>query len=353
MEVSRVASDLTTNQSGLHNTTETRSPIYVFTPAGLTTKLVIVILLVNVGVLGFVGNFLMYFFISRKKQKLFMKYSPFVQNMNVYLKSLALSDIFSTVISLPLVCIQIMFDVFQHSWACRIVRFFGILFPSIIMNNIIVISIERYMSTRAVPDTFSASTVRKLVFGAWIIGFIIVLSPTATFNGIRYDLSDTHYTIICKYDNDYFLFRVIVASYALIQHLIPSIILTYFNISVARAMWTKQKRRIDIQRDNAIRAAIRATTIRGTYLLVAITFTFIIPYSGSIYYAVYVMLAKPSLDFQADFITRYLSAILFLSNSAINFIIYVVQMEDFRAFLKKLICSKGNAINPIPAGDGI
>ena len=65
------------------------------------------------------------------------------------------------------------------------------------------------------------------------------------------------------------------------------------------------------------------------------------------------MLAEPSLDFKTDFITRCLSGGLLYSNGAINFIIYVVQMKDFRAFLRKLFCGKGNTMNPNPPGDGI
>ena len=83
------------------------------------------------------------------------------------------------------------------------------------------------------------------------------------------------------------------------------------------------------------------------------TFAFIIPYSALLYYVAYVMLVKPSLDFKSDFITRYLSAGLLYSNGAINFTIYVVQMKDFRAFLKKLLFNRGNTINPNPAGGGI
>ena len=342
------------NQSALLNATEMKSRVYVFTPAGFTAKLALVIVFVSVGAVGFVGNILIYYFISFKKNVVsYMQNNRFLRNFNVYIKSLALSDILSNIISLPLICIQIMVDVFQHDWACRIVRFISILLCSITMNNLMVISLERYLVTRAVPRTFSVSTVRKLVFTAWVVGFIVILGPTATFNRMRYDLNDTHYTVICKYDNSYLPFRIIIVCYVLVQHLIPGVILSYLNISVAKTLWSKEKRRIDIQRNNAIRANLIAAKLRGTYLLIAMTFAFIIPYSGSLYYAAYVVLAKPSLDFKTDFVTRYLSAGLLYSNGAINFILYVVQMKDFRAFLKKLFCGNGNTLNPNPAGDGI
>ncbi|XP_020624516.1 uncharacterized protein LOC110061986 [Orbicella faveolata] len=419
------------NESDVLNATEMKNRVYVFTPAGFTTKLALVFVFASVGTVGLVGNVLIYYFMSFKRKVVsYMQYNPFLRNFNSYIKSLALSDIMSNMISLPLICIQIMVDVFQHDWACRIVRFIGILLPSITMNNLMVISVERYLATRAVPRSFSVSSVRKLVFTAWLAGFIVVLGPTATFKGIRCDLNDTHYTVVCKYDNSYLPFRIIAVCYALVQHLIPCVILSYLNISVAKTLrpeqkkridiqrnnairanlikiimegsqmmsnfsvsnesallnatekkpavyvftptgfttklalllvfasvgatlWTRQRKRIDIQRNNAIRANLIATKLRGTYLLIAMTFAFIIPYSALLYYAVYVMLAKRSLDFKTDFITRYLSVGLLYSNGAINFIIYMVQMTDFRAFLKKLFCGNGNPINPDPPGDGI
>ena len=342
------------NQSALLNVTEMKSRVYVFTPAEFTTKLALVLVFASFGAVGFVGNLLIYYFISFQKNVVsYMQNNTFLRNFDLYIKSLALSDILSNIISLPLICIQIMVDVFQHDWACRFVRFIGILLPSITMNNLMVISLERYLATRAVPRSFSVSTVRKLVFTAWFTGFIVVLGPTATFNGMRYDLNDTHYTVICKYDHRYLTFRIIIVGYALIQHLIPGVILSYINILVAKTLWSRQKIRIDIQRNNAIRANLIAAKLRGTYLLIAMTFAFIVPYSALVYYAAYVMLAKPSLDFKTDFITRYLSAGLLYSNGAINFLIYVVQMKDFRAFLKKLFRGNGNTMNPNPPRDGI
>ena len=355
MQALQMMSNLSVNNpSALLNDKEIRRRVYVFTPAGFTTKLALVLVFASVGAVGFVGNLLIYYFISFKKHVVsYMQNSPFLRNFNFFIKSLALSDILSNIISLPLICIQIMVDVFQHDWACRLVRFIGILLPSITMNNLMVISLERYLATRAIPRSFSASTVRKLVFTAWLTGFIVALGPTATIDGIKYHLNDTHYTVICKYDNRYLTFRIIVVGYALIQHLIPGVILSYINISVAKTLWSRQKVRIDIQRNNAIRANLIATKLRGTYLLIAMTFAFIIPYSVLLYYAAYVMLAKPSLDFKTDFVTRYLSAGLLYSNGAINFLIYVIQMKDFRAFLKKLFCGNENTMNPNPPRDGI
>ena len=237
--------------------------------------------------------------------------------------------------------------------ACKIVRLLGVEFPSITMNNLMVISVERYLSTRAIPRTLSVSSVRKLIFTAWLVGSFIVLFPVATFNGIRYDIDDSHYTVLCNYDKSNLTSRIIIVCYTALQHLIPSAILSYANISVAKTLWTRKKIRIDIQRNNVIKSSLVAAKLRGTYLLVAITFAFIIPHSALLYYATYRAFAKPSIDFQTDYIKRYLSGGLFYSTSTINFIICTVQMKDFRAFLKNLFCGKGNAMNPNPHREGI
>ena len=103
------------NQSALLNATEMKSLVHVFTPAGFTTKLALVLVFASVGAVGFVGNLLIYYFIPLKKNAVsYMQNNTFLRNFNFFIKSLALSDILSNIISLPLICIQIMVDVFQH-----------------------------------------------------------------------------------------------------------------------------------------------------------------------------------------------------------------------------------------------
>ena len=143
--------------------------------------------------------------------------------------------------------------------------------------------------------------------------------------------------------------RVILVGFALIQHVIPSIALICVNIIIARRIWKGSKRRIDIQRDNAIRARMRSHQIKKTSLLIIVTIAFVLPYSSILYHAAFVAVAKPSLDFQEDFVIRHFSWVLVFSSSAINFIIYLVQMKDFRVFLLKHFLGKGGGnaqVNP-------
>ena len=212
MQGSNLSSSLSTNNSGstLSNGTDQGSKIYVFTPAGSSTKLTLLMLMVTVGTVGFVGSILILCFLRvKKKTTSYLKSLSFEKNFNVYINSLAISDILSNLISLPCLCVQIYFDVFQDGWRCRIGRFLQILFPCVTMNNLLVICIEKYFSTRKVPRPLRHYTVKKLIVCAWLVGIVVMFFPAATFNGTRQDLNETHYTILCKYDKDYLPFRII------------------------------------------------------------------------------------------------------------------------------------------------
>lgn len=325
------------------NTSGHEAPLlYIFTPADYKTKLALLVSMGTVGLLGFVGSFLILRFVSSRKQALYLQSSRFMKNLNFYIQSLALSDMFSAIISLPLHCIQIYFDLFQNHWGCRIVRYVNIVFPVITINNLVVIGMEKYLSLRRVPRTLKVPTVRKLIFLAWLAGFAITLVPAATFRGIRYDLNATHFTVICKYDREYLPFRLMFLSFTVVVYVLPSIFLIVANISLIRTVWVKVKMTISIQVKNPIKEKLRAAKLRGTFLLIAITFAFVIPYFAYLGYVTYNMIAKPDIDFQTDYIIRHASGVIAFSNSAINFAIYVVQMKDFRVFMRKIVCGSSS-----------
>ena len=315
--------------------------VYVVTPVGFDTKLILFVLFLIVGVIGLVGNILILYFLSKKKSVPFLQFSPFLRNFDLYMKSLALSDTLSCSISVPLASVEIMYGVFQSGWPCRTVRYISVTFTFITINNLIAISVERFLSTRDVPKTFSVTSVRKIVYAAWIAGLIVALAPAATMNGIRYNINATHYTVVCKPDTSYIPYRVTFANVVLIQYFLPSIALTGINIILARRVWKRRKGRVDILKDNAIRGRVRLHQIKTTNLLIIVTLAFVIPYSLLLYYLAYVAIVKPSLDLQVDFVMRYSGAVLVFSNSAVNFFIYLVQMKDLRVFLNQVVCCKG------------
>ena len=341
------------NFSKTDNGTGLTGKIYVFTPAGSPTKFTLLLILAAVGIVAFTGNTLILCFLkTKKKANNFLKMCCFEKNFNFYIQSLAISDILSAAISLPAICINISFDLFQQGWGCRIVRYLNFVFPTITMNNLVVISIERYCSTRQVPRTFQTSSVRKIVFIAWIVGFFFSFIPAATFKGIRYDLNDTHYTVVCKHDNQYLPFRLMILSYTILIYILPSIVIIRICVSLFITVWRRTRQAIDVQRDNAFTLARKAARIRGMCIIITLMFAFVIPYIFYFTYAIYNIVTKARINFQTDYIIRYTSVVIALSNSAINVIIYLVQMKDFRSFLKKQFITRvfGENVNQVGVG---
>ena len=140
--------------------------------------------------------------------------------------------------------------------------YFTIVFPIITIHNLIVISIEKYFSLRRVPRPLSFSTVRKLIFMAWFLGFFTTLLPAATFNVTRYDLNDT---VICKYDGEYLPFRFMSLSLTVIEYVMPSILLIVIGISLNRTVWVSVRTNVSSQVNNPIREKLLKFVERSSY----------------------------------------------------------------------------------------
>ena len=317
------------------NATEPSTPIYIPIPTGAMTNLFLTILYVTLVAPGCVGNCFVFYFLHKKKSA--TKSRRFIKNLSLYLRSLALSDIFC-VVSVPLVCFQFYFDVFKRGWICRIIRYINMAFPSITINNLVVISVDKYFSTRKVPHTFSISTVRKMILLAWLFGSVLPLVSAGTFTGVRYNLNKTHFTVICKNDNNLYPFRVSIFVLP-VQFIIPGVVIIYINICLLKTILERKQIGDRKRSNNTFSKKLKASKVRGTTMLIALTFSFIVPYFFHVSYIIFRWKAKVELKFSTDYIISRVSAGVVLSNSTINFIIYMVQMNAFRSFMKEQFLS--------------
>ena len=340
-QTSRFLNSVTWNKSSAFNndTGTNDSSIYVFTPAPYAAKQVLCFLLACFGGIGFVGCCLILHFLRKKPRKNSLQAHSFAKNLNTYVRSLCLSDLLSCAVSMPLVCLQVSLDVFQSGWVCKIVRYLNFVFPVITINILVVISLEKYLSTRPIPRTFRASTVRKMIIAAWLLGILVMLFPSATYDGIRVNLNDTHYTVICRNVELFYPFKLTLILFP-IQFVFPTVFIIYVNVSLIRTVWVKRKRQISCNMNNAFKAHLRVTRIKGISLLVALTFAFIFPFSLFVVNIAYTQIAKPQRDFSTDYMIRYGSGSIGYLNPVLNVIIYFAQMKDFREFLKKRFSRK-------------
>ena len=330
------------NLSAANNGTATDRMEYVFKPIEPPTQLILLILLVTVGIIGLMGNILVLCFLRTKKPaRQFLWWTAFERNFQLHIMSLAISDVLSALVSLPPVGVQLFFDLLQRGWGCKIARYLAIVFPSITMYNLLFISIEKYYSTRKVPRTFSYFTAIRMLMFAWVAGCLITLLPGATYDGVRFDLNETHYTVVCRYDNRVLPLRIMYLIFIALQYIIPMVIMTKINISLIVTVWKRmKKKKFDVQRDDGIRMMARAATMRSTYIIIALNLAFIFPYFLYIVQIVFNNVTKTTIDFETDIVIRAVSFLIAISNPAINSVLYFVQIKDFRAFLKRLFASR-------------
>ena len=170
-----------------------------------------------------------------------------------------------------------------------------------------------------------------------------MIFPVAAYDGIRVDLNETHYTIVCKGDQNFYPFTISLIIFPL-QFFLPTLFVTCINICLLRTVWARERRRIRNGATNRFKANLRAKRIRGTTLLVALTFGFVIPFFFFIANLVYTQIAKPQREFATEYLMRYGTGSFAYLSALINFIIYFAQIKDFRVFLKKFLCKKNNDI---------
>lgn len=313
--------------------------IYVFTPAGNTEKIIICLFCSTLGIIGFLGNFSIFYFLGKKPKKKQIQ-THFVRNLNLYIRSLSLSDLLTCAVGAPLLCVQISFDVSQSGWPCKITRYFQFVFPATTINTLVVTSLEKYISTRSVlRNPIGTSTMRNFVLCAWVFGLLFMLPASAAFDGLRVDLNNSHFTVICNNDEQFYPFKMTLLILP-IQYVLPSLFVLFVNIHLARTVWSVGKNSVTIAVKDSFQAHLRAKKIKGTSLLIALTFGFITPFFFFVGNKLYTQIAKPQRDFRTAYLFRYGSAIIVFLAPVINFTIFITQMNDFREFLTEKVWRK-------------
>ncbi|XP_067021428.1 putative neuropeptide Y receptor type 6 [Acropora muricata] len=316
--------------------------IYVFTPAGDFEKLTLCLILSTLGITGFLGNVSIFYFLGKNKRRNGIQSNPFVRSLNLYMRSLSLSDLLICAVGAPLLCINISSDVFQSGWPCKIARYLQFVFPVATINTLVVTSLEKFLSTRKVLQRPMNPRLkdRHVILCAWLMGLLLMLPASVAYDGIRVDLNDSHFTVICKNNENFYPFRLTLIILP-IQYVLPTVFVFFVNIHLSIILWRSIKRRsVAIGSKNSFQAHLRAKKIRGTTLLVALTFGFIIPFSLFVGNMAYTQIFKPQRHFRNAYLFRYGSAILIFLSPLINFTIFFIQVNKFRKFLKNVFSRK-------------
>lgn len=193
------------------------------------------------------------------------------------------------------------------------------------IHNLIVVSMEKYAA-----HVLCLHSSQNDLF-SWLSGFVVTLAPAATFTEMKYNRNETHFTVICV-----FHFRVL--------SMYSSQYFSGFHKHMLGKNCLELIGRVSstCRGNNPLKAKMKSTTCIGCEQYIPLLqerLHYVILYSAFISYSIFNTIAKPNVSFETDFLIRHrTSGLLAIFNSAINVVIYFVQMKDFRLFLLNMFC---------------
>lgn len=291
------------------NLTNLTTSMYVFIPINYNIKASIAAANVIAGIYGLVANALILYFI--KKRPTFNQ----VLLADRFIQSLALSDVLSSLISLPIFTSEMFVDFITSDMTCKFVRYNNIYFIIVTVMSYLVIGIERYLGVFYPLLIPRRKLWNGLVCASWFLGAVVMMIPMPSYNLVQFDLGNGFHTHTCKYDKSTRRKRAYFLAFTAIGYLIPCAILLVTSIRMIR--FIRSQRRvapninIQLQGLNIIRNKI-------TKMFVFLIIAFIIPYIAYTLYSCVAVVFKLELSFTVDYIIRYVVTFFAFSNGAVG-----------------------------------
>lgn len=150
------------------------SAIYVSAPVNYNIKTTIGCATVIAGFYGLIANSLiLYFTYMRTPVCVDLAHAYNRQALtDVFIQSLALSDVLCCLVSLPLFIAELFVDFIKSDTTCKVTRYFIMYFP-IATCNYLVIGIERYLAVFHSLRIPSSRMGKSLVVAAWFAAALI------------------------------------------------------------------------------------------------------------------------------------------------------------------------------------
>ena len=310
---------------------------YLFMPVSLAAKTTICSIMTVICIVGFIGNLSLVLFINRTERKIGHRVAAF-NNMNLFLRSLAISDVMASITG-PIAWLELFLAIFETNWGCKVRRYSSFVVHIITIYNLVAVAFERYNCICRSTGKLSRARVRQLIKAAWLFGFLVTLLPMFSYQGIRTDLNETHYTVVCGRDSGHGPYVLMVQIFLglVIGYVFPLIFIIVTSYRILRVFRAQAAYRIALPNNNVPEKVRneKHKQNKATRTLVIIIAAFVAPYLVFVGYHTIKTILRPSLNFATDFIIQRVSVILVYLNGPVNFCIHLMQLPAFRAEWRK------------------
>jgi len=248
----------------------------------------------------------------------------------MFIQSLAVSDLSCACLSTPFIIVLHFLAILNRDLLCKMVRGFSLFFPIVTINNLFIIGIERYLAVFHPFRVPTVRTVKYLITGAWVLGVVIATIPASTFRLVQVDVEPGIYTNTCIHDKTVTAYKIIMFAFGVVVYVVPAIILSVTSTRILLYLKKRKRQRQSERKGNASR-------FKGTITLVALIFTFILPYFLSYAFTVINMILNLQMTFTAQYVVRRAMVVLVNSNAAISPTVMLLTLPDLRKMLKSLV----------------
>ena len=259
------------------------------------------------------------------------------QLVHYFIFNLAVSDIIASLIAIPLLILDLIFDFSaKNNFVCKIVRFLQLLFPTTTLFLLLVITVERFLSLVLPIFLLNRSTARRIVFLSWIWSMLVVCLGIISYNVQRSELDNNYFTLVCKYSgakHGVNIENILYLVFLCFAYLIPCVVIVNMSIYIAYRIWiTRLVPRGELPAFDFVSEREKQKT---TKLLLSVVAAFVLPYLAYIIYGMLRTTNKlPDISSETDYILRHFFATLAYSNVVVNPIVIIMQMKSLRVRLR-------------------
>lgn len=187
-------------------TLQTNTKRYVFQPVDFSFKIAAYSLLGVIGFYALAANGTVLYLKETQKKKRerkgnTMSFSRF-HVITSYVQSLAMSDFLCGAIAIPLAIVTNFVDsAIDTDYKCKAVRYVNLFLAIVTINNLLVIAVERHIAVFHPLNVPSLRTIWYTIIASWILGALVAILPSSTFELKRIDIDKETYTIVCRYND--------------------------------------------------------------------------------------------------------------------------------------------------------
>ena len=314
------------------------SAVYVQHEIGRDYKSILSVWFVAIGALGFLANLLMLYLTrhSNTKRQLNEPVRTLRKDlMYFFIFNLAFSDAAGSLVGIPLVTLEAYKLTIKNNSVCRVVRFSQLLFPTVTLFLLLLITVERYLSIISPLYILRRSSARKIIYLAWIWSSAIICLGLPSFEIQRWELDKQRFTLVCKYSDSgerRSIIKILYLIFVLLAYLVPCFIVVTLSVYIASKILRK---RLVLQDKPLAAITSESEKLKTTRVFLTVVAAFILPYLAYIIYAVCSMTGiLPDNSYQTDVALRGILAALVYSNVVINPMVIFVEMKSLRLKLR-------------------